>query len=1385
MAPLRDLTQQYDDYGRPIGGPDADAVNAASVAAVRQVANSAVSMPLALADRDPTLPGILGYIPLTGNAESILGLGDYVARTGTRLANAALNSPSMPTSKWGLNIPDLPDWTKTPGAHFEATREGIQQDVDKYTGGALTAPDLTTTEGQFADIIGSSMGAGVGIAPGGLANAAPRGLKTITSLLAPSLEHAPTTVPISTAVGSAQGIVDLAANASSPTPGTQVADTATPPATSVPGTDAPAQTAPQLPTPPTPPPSILFGASATPPPPDTNSVLFGSPPPGPTFTQQGNTETPLWAAGAGLVLTLGALAAGRYTHSIGTNVLDTERTARFNDPAYAQQVQDYKDDVISRGPGSGTLLPQGPGGQSVPPPLPQGNVVQRTANYVADKTVNAVAPIQNYINLTSSDPMAAERLSAMVGNTFDTSLQQNRTANFLASGYDPVSNITVPSVQGMLDDHAGFTPQQKLDFAERMRAANEIDNRNYRMQQFRAANPGVNPSLEDIAHDFFGHGTDEVQQLTTKGQNDPQIVDLAERYKQVTDGMTYIGEHPGYSFFAPSEAADMRNIRPNYVPEMSLEGDTTHPFGPRELSAATGQAQITTDPLKDLAQHVEQLYPLFERNKTNQELYSHQMDVQNLYPQSAQFMTDVQAPTGAHASYYPQSGLSDVGGQARDPITTVRTASGVKYLRVDSPEMFNVMTARGNAAARVHLGGWDTMRRLYQQGTTGIASLATGRASPLRTAASLASIAPVNAPPHMRAGLLDYGLQRMAPKGVASTLQPFARGLDMLTNLPGAAASEALGAGDRFIKRFADLVHPQANNLVNQWLRATAGDAVVDSMHQMAQNRWDASGTKWLEGSNIQGAGSAVHLDAPGIATNKASPFGQPSTIRSISAGLAPKAYFGGDWMGAKPFIINLRNAVGDFMGSINDAELNYVARLNRDNPGISPEALTYNVRNLYGNPARKGSGTGVLGKPVSWLSSVNPYTNVALQELSSTLGAIGRNPIRTSLTMATGLGSLALLSILTHMRSAAHMDFLQNGLSLQQREANVTLALSDDPNSPTEIPLPRSLRAPYAFMLDVMSKAVNTIAARHDPDVFNGVWEGLKNFLGGHITTSDALAMRHGLIDAGDVFNAPPLFGHVDWNAVAQNGISNIPSAFHSTWENQNVKQLPGQSADTALDSTTGQVVMRVLQNVFGSVAHVLDVPNEMERYHKQGNSLWDSMGMGIHDWVQTAKQSNPSLNFLWEVPLRQSVVPPIAEQMEPTLFALRHLPSLPNPAKTGFTSGNATRLPVPIGSEAPVSSDIRMHQMLLSAHGYGSRIDQQMIDINNLKAQIGAVQKEGRDPQERSQWMNQQTRVMADRYKMVQALSADMNVTLSKMAGKPVKVQDIDWSKDSSQFR
>ena len=76
-------------------------------------------------------------------------------------------------------------------------------------------------------------------------------------------------------------------------------------------------------------------------------------------------------------------------------------------------------------------------------------------------------------------------------------------------------------------------------------------------------------------------------------------------------------------------------------------------------------------------------------------------------------------------------------------------------------------------------------------------------------------------------------------------------------------------------------------------------------------------------------------------------------------------------------------------------------------------------------------------------------------------------------------------------------------------------------------------------------------------------------------------------------------------------------------------------------------------------------------------------------------------------------------------------------------------------------------------------------MIDINNLKAQIGAVQKEGRDPQERSQWMNQQTRVMADRYKMVQALSADMNVTLSKMAGKPVKVQDIDWSKDSSQFR
>ena len=274
--------------------------------------------------------------------------------------------------------------------------------------------------------------------------------------------------------------------------------------------------------------------------------------------------------------------------------------------------------------------------------------------------------------------------------------------------------------------------------------------------------------------------------------------------------------------------------------------------------------------------------------------------------------------------------------------------------------------------------------------------------------------------------------------------------------------------------------------------------------------------------------------------------------------------------MGAKPFVLRLRNAIGEAMNHLSDSSLQYLADINRDNPRVDPQTLVYSIRNAYGNPARMGSN-----KTVQSVFGMLPYANVAAQELASMGSAFAARPFGTGLRVATGLSTLALASILTHMRSAQHLDFLQNQLSLQQREANVTLALNDDPTKATIIPLPPSLHTAYALALDIWSKAVNTIGARHDPAAFNGAWDSLKSFFDGHITTSNATAMRRGVVDALDFLNLPPFVGHIDYNKLAANGWRSFPDAASSPFEAPPPKPaLPGQGADAPLDSRMGEAV-------------------------------------------------------------------------------------------------------------------------------------------------------------------------------------------------------------------
>lgn len=1360
----------------PVSPEKIAAARASLLASMRQTPNAIASMPLTIAAPDPQLPGPLGYVPGAGLVEATGGLAHYVGSKLADLGNALIRPGSM-AEKWGLHIPQPPEFLQNMGERFEENRGQVSTGLDKYTGGILQQPDLTTPEGQAADTWGSAIGAGVGFAPASMLSAVPRGLKTLTSLITAPREHMLRNIPLNVGLTGGQELADAAFHPAQ----ANATETATPPAASTVVAQA---TQPQpLPVPPIPPaskdndPLGLYSGTKQGGSDVQVKLPFGEDTAGPTFTQQGNTGTSVAETLVDLGLVFGAIAGGRALYRRGAAIHSAARDARLNNPEYAAQVNDYHNDVIKRGPGTGTIGSP----EEVNAPLPQGNVVRKTVTYLADKISNDAAKNQDYINLTADNPTAAERLTSQLGNLHDTRLQRNQMLHFLTTGVDRQTGIKMPSVTKLADDYGRLPDDRRTELGMALRAQNEIQNRTNNAIDFVAANPGKTPTVADIHHDFIGKPSEELRAIAAKIQSDPVYLDLATRYKGITDGMIDIGNHPTYSFFDNNEARDLKSKRSHMVPEFDVKGMLKHPFGPRDTSAYTGQAHGGVDPVYALAAHVEQMYPLFQLEQFKQQLYKHYTGVM-ARPGAPQFMTELERPTGPHASYYPQ-GMTEFGGEARDPIVTLRN-NGVKHIRIDNTDVYNMMKGNSIGAARVYLDAMDMGRRAYQKGTTGLVSTITGRAMPLRNAVFTSFMAPANSPRGMAGGLLDRTLQRAT--GRTSTIT---RGLDMPLNvarLPITALQSGLErlagtqVGDRVANRLADVLHPQATNVFNTGLRSMIDPSIVDTMHQSIKSYYANSTVAFARERGIAGQSSPIHTEAPGFVTgSKASRVGDRGAgVRLETARVAPRAFINGRWAAPRAAGIRIHNVLGDIFNSISDLGHEQWLRTNRGNPNISPERLTYETRNLVGNPSRMGSS-----KIVQGMSSLLPYTNVSMQGIGRAMRAVGDSPVRTPLTIAMGLGTAAALSILTHMRSAAHMDYLQNQVSLQQRAANIQLGMNDDPSKPTAIPIPQELRPAYAYMLDLVSKAINVIGARHDPEIFKAVWDGLTHFLGGHITNSNMDSIIHGGVDMADFINVPPIVGRVDWNAVIHG--RGLQDAYHSSVSGV-TNPAPGEGSDAPLDSANGQLFERLLSNTIGAVAHAMEIPNAAIRYHAQGHPFLDSLGMAGHDWIQTSRESNPILNnMVWETQVRLSMNPPIAEALQPSLDAVKKLGKPVGQSMEGFVGKGPSTQPIPMTTDRAMSQDMLMQQMLMVARGFRSRIDQAMAPITAIRQQMHSVEKTGMDPAERRAWLNDRTRDMADKWKLVDAYVSDLDNAMSNMAGKPVRIEDIDFGKDSTQFR
>jgi hypothetical protein len=93
-------------------------------------------------------------------------------------------------------------------------------------------------------------------------------------------------------------------------------------------------------------------------------------------------------------------------------------------------------------------------------------------------------------------------------------------------------------------------------------------------------------------------------------------------------------------------------------------------------------------------------------------------------------------------------------------------------------------------------------------------------------------------------------------------------------------------------------------------------------------------------------------------------------------------------------------------------------------------------------------------------------------------------------------------------------------------------------------------------------------------------------------------------------------------------------------------------------------------------------------------------------------------------------------------------------------------------------------MQSMYYIAEAYKSRMNSQRADITERKKQKATVDAAGMDVTDKRKWLNDRTREIADKHRVLAGMIADMEYALSTRVGRPIHIEDVDWSKGPEQF-
>ncbi len=1277
---------------------------------------------------DPTLPGIAGYWPGVTAAENLTAAGGQLYDATANLINKSI----------GTNLPMAPDSFRALGERAAATE---QQIYEQLGGAPLMTPadqvirDTTSLAGGFAvpglGIAKAFKTAGIGAGIGGVGS-------TAKQLLHPTEGE--------------EGIIPAGAfsDDGAPPARTQEAKNSVIP----PGAFSDTWTQPTA-TDASPIPAGAFSDGGT------------GQPSAPAYSVAGQSDTTWGESLLDIALAAAGLKAGHMAAQHGARVNEAARILRVEDPKYLVKAKDYEATQIRKA--SGEISDP----NAVEAPIPEGKAMNTIAAKMMDYGLESGAGLQNTLKLTADNPRASQKIKAQTNAFFDEQHREQRFSQFIRTGYEPESGVSMPSPVRWANDFERLDKERYRVLNDGLAAADEIDIRKVKAAEARTPDP-----VNDRYH-FYNQSLEQLEAHKAKMLADPITADLANRAGQIRAAQLEIAKHHGY--IPEADAIWQKTNRPNYLPESDIKGEYVGGFNKKQFRSRGGLEQVNTKSTSLWAQQLQKFFHDIDANNFHRDVIDHF--------ENAQAKTPGMVPLVTRLSGRPPN--------ARDgSYVRVRRSSGETWYKIENRGLYEALSGKNVDAQRVHFDSMSKFKQLVQAGTTGAASMATLRVVPLRNLLFTAFQAPINATGGVYGGPVSALTRGKLHKA-------FTVPLDMPLNVVGGLATWARGGEKRLALFASDVFRPDNQNFMTQTIRSYIGDAPLTNFSNAMFKHYMESDFYRGRAEGMGGQSLQQRIRAPTLTREgKFFKWTDDKVIRLQMARLAPRIVIDMDagvvGRHARPFLLKLQEGVISEFTHANEATHDFLYSLNKNNPAFHGDSnqLVHAVRNIVGDPSVSGGGRVAQG-----IRAFVPYSNVIAQGTRAKFRAIAHNPVDTLAAMVTGYGSLVALSMLTAFQSDENLDHFVNSTSAQDRSK--FLHIYNGPGAESSL-----LRIPYPgestwftpLITEAMFHLFNMPGAPHSEEVRGDIMGFLKNFLFQHIDTTTAEGVKHGINDSFNFLDIPPVVkvgmtavggsGRIDFARIItdyQTGNLGMNSIVNAPRQPQ---ALPNQSSDdAAAHGQNGKRWVEIAGSIFGLSNSIVQHMFNLDSYVAQGNSGWDSMGGVYDDWKQMGKDLNPMVNtLLWDNATLLSKVPPIIEQSRRALHEMEKTRGSRTGERMEGTTGGRNPLEVPVyeTDQGKVPEDPIMRQMYETTDSYLRHLGRATLpEINNLEKQLREVSAKMHNPQEKRAWVNEQQRIISDKYRYVYDEVIRLNDDLSKIARTRVDIRKgIDWQGKVDQF-